>query len=395
MPYADPDRLIAVAEVDTTREATSSGNVSLPDYLDYATRNQTLASIAGYTGGSRTINFPDAAVRVASAEVTDSFFRTLGVWPALGRDFASTDMPATAPLVAIMGHRTWALRFNGDASIIGRSISLSGIPVTVVGVLPESFEFPLRGLAELWLPLRPSPAQVERGYFHWFDVIARLKPGVAPADAAADLTAIARTFPARDPRYHASSAVRVATLQQKIVGEARPILLILIGAAACLLLVACANLGGLLVTRASARRHDADIRIALGASRGQLARQQLVEVLVLTAPALALGAIGGQWLVRLFVAAMPLAQRAALPNLLELTIDPRALAISTGAALLTAAFFGLVPAWRASQAGAAAQRRGVVGFGREQRARAWLVGIEAALALVLDLRIRIAHRQPA
>ena len=161
LPYAEPDRLMSVNELDLLRDS-SSGNVSYPDFLDYRMENTSFEHLAGHNGATRILSGLGPPDRVVIGEVTDGFFAMLGARPALGRDFESSDLVATAPLVAILTDGTWRRRFGSDSAIVGRAVVLSGQSVTVVGVLPGTFEFPLRGRTEIWVPARLSQAQIER-----------------------------------------------------------------------------------------------------------------------------------------------------------------------------------------------------------------------------------------
>ena len=382
LPYADPDRLVSLAEVDTRRES-AGGNLSYPDFLDYRAQNRTLTSLAGFSGGSRTLTGAGPAERVAIAEVTAEFFGTLGVRPILGRDLGPADTQTGADPVVLLTYGAWVRRFGGDASLVGRTILLNGQPTTVVGVLPSDFAFPPRGLAELWLPVHPSNAQLERRYFHGLDAVGRLRPDVSRSQAADDLSVIAKRFASIDPRYHPAAAARVTSLTNRIVGDVRPTLLVLLTGAICLLLIACTNIGGLLVARSSARLREMDVRLAVGATRRRLIGQLLAESLVLAVPSTAVGFVAGQALVRMFVAALPRAQRAALPAFDNLSLDPVLLAWTAGLAVLSAAVFGLAPAWRLASARERASRGSVGGTRHEGRLQGAFVVVQIALALVL------------
>jgi hypothetical protein len=181
LPYVDPDRLVHVGEQDlrnaAAAQASAGRNVSWPDFLDFRSHQRTFVDLAGYSGGSRTLTGAGPADRLPIAEVTDGFLRLLGVQPQLGRDFRPEDSDPSAPGVVLLTDGIWRRRFGGDPGVLDRTVVLSGQPARIIGVLPPDFQFPLRGLAELWLPIRPSPAQVERRYFHWLNVIGRAAPG--------------------------------------------------------------------------------------------------------------------------------------------------------------------------------------------------------------------------
>jgi predicted permease len=401
LPYESPDRLVRVAEFDRRRDA-SSGNVSWPDFLDYQARSASLQALAGHTGGSRTLTGAGAADRVTMAEVTTNFFDVLGVRPAVGRLFGPGDaVPQSAPVV-VLTDGAWRRRFGADPSIVGRQIRLSGQAATVIGVLPRAFVFPPRGRAEFWLPARPSLAQVERRYFHWLDAVGRLAPGVSVETAAAELSAIARDFALVDPEFHPSADARVVPFARAVTGDVRPTLILVTVASLLMLLVACANVGGLAAARAAARRREVDVRAALGAGRFRLARQFLAEGLVLGMPAIAAGVAAGQWLLVWFVGSMPEAQRLALPHLGNPSLDPRVtLAIGAGA-LAASALAGMVPLTGLRSRSRVGWREGIGGGRMERRLQSVVVGGQIAVAVVLltggvlmvRTMTRLAERSP-
>jgi putative ABC transport system permease protein len=384
LPYADPDRLVAVMEFDRARDGVS-GNVSWPDFLDYQSQNQTLSGVAGYTGGSRTLNVAGATPeRLRAVMVTDNFFDVLGVPAALGRTLRRDDMPAGAAPVVILSDAAWRQRFASDPSIVGRAIDLNGRPTTVIGVLPADFEFTLRGRAELWLPVQPSPAQVERKFFHWMDAVGRLKPGVTREQAEADLDRIARGFAAVDARFHANTGARAPMLRERVVGDVRPLILILTAASALVLLVACANIAGLLLARNAVRGAEMSVRTAMGAGRARLFRQMLAENIALAVPGGILGIAAGQWMMQALIAAIPVAQRARLPHIASLGLDWRAVVITAGLTIAASLIFGLVPAWLSARREHLGSMRGVAGPGaREMRVQSSLIALQVALAVVL------------
>ena len=383
-PYPDADRLVTISEIDTRRE-TSSGNVSYPDWLDYRSQNTTFESIGGFSGGSRTVvDGSGVADRVQMAEVTGGFFRMLGVLPAAGRDFTDADTAPGAPPVVILTDGAWRRRFGADPSIVGRTIQINAQPVTVVGILPPPFEFRLRAGAEIWLPMQPTAAQRERRYTHWFDLVGRLAPDADIAAARADLGLIASRFAIADPRYHPAARVNVVTLHERVSGPVRGVLLVLQAAAGFLLLVACANIAGLLIARGLARAHEQRLRAAIGASRARLIRQSMVESFVLAAPGVLGGLILGVVGVRAFVASLPRGYRAALPSPDAIGLGPEIVLAAAGLGLLSALVFGVVPTRQASRQSGDAHLRARGGAGRRDlRLQSVFVATQLALSLVL------------
>ena len=382
LPYSDPDRLVSIAEVDTRRDRPS-GNVSYPDFLDYRNGNSSLVAVGGHDGGSRTLTGPGPADRVATAEVTDGFFTMLGVRLALGRDFEPGDAVDGAAAVAILGDGAWRRRFGATPAVVGQTISLSGQTTTIVGVLPREFEFPPRGMAEIWMPLQPSQPQREQRFRHWFELVGRLKPGMTINRAREDLDLIARRFATIDPDFHPAARVNVAPLTDQMVGGVRPTLLILLAAAGFLLVAACASIGGLIVARSTRRMQEMTIRTAIGAGSGRLVRQLLAEGFSIAIPGTALGVLLGHGLVRFFAASIPQSQRAALPHMNALALDPFVLVIVAGVSVAAALGFSLVPAWQVSRPNASALLRVRDARVPGRNVGAVFVTVQLTLALVL------------
>jgi putative ABC transport system permease protein len=385
LPYAEPDRLYQVYEADRSRQ-DRPGALSYPDFLVLRERSRAFEQVAGYSGGSRTLTGAGPAERVSITEVTDGFFETLGVRPLLGRTFDRTDINDGSARVVILGHGAWQRRFGGDPTIVGRAIAVNGQAHTVVGVLPADFAFPLRGLTELWLPLVPSRAQVERRYWHWLDAIGRRAPGATGEQVRSDLDGIARDLAVGDPRWHTDANVGYGPLRDQIVQAVRPALLVVLVAVALMLVAACASVAGLLIARWSSRAHEMGLRAAIGANPLRLVRQLLAESLLLAGAGGVAGVLAGHWLMRLFVSSVPRQYRAALPHLDSLSLDPTAALCAISLSVATGLVVGVAPAIAAARTSPADSLRRA---GRswapagQGSARFVLVAAQVALAVVL------------
>jgi len=385
LPYLAPDKLVHFFESDSDRPR-SSGSFSHPDFVELRARVRAFERVSAYSGGSRTLTGAGIADRVPMTEVSDGFFETLGVPPLHGRTFGPVDSAPGAPPVAILSHGAWIRRFGGRSTILEDRILLNDVPHSIIGVMPPSFEFALRGMTELWLPLRPSRPQLERRYWHWLDVIGRVRSEATMEQAREDAIALSRQVAIDDPKWHAAAQVRFEPLRDRIVGDVRPALLALLGAVSLMLLASCASVTGLFIARWSSRAHEMGIRAAIGASRGQLLRQRLTESLLIGVCGSVLGLAAGHWLLRRFVASLPMQHRMSLPHHEALTIDVGTaiwvVSLSTLAALIT----GALPAVRAArmEPSEPLQRSGRSSSPAGQgKARSILVTCQVALAVVL------------
>ena len=381
LPYPDADRLMMVWTYNP-RQGFDKDVATYPNFEDWRRASQSFERMSGYFGASVTLTGSGDPAQIRGARVTPEFFETMQVFPALGRPFAPEHGRAGGERAVILAHGLWTRRFGADPGIVGRRLMLNGISHEVVGVMPSSFAHPSD--AEFWLPLAPvgqfESLFTSRGSF-WLTAIGRIKPGVSRTAAQAEMDAIAarleRTYPS-----NAGLGIRLVPLHEELVGDVKRPLLILLGAVCLVLLIACANVANLLLTRAASRTRELAIRTALGAARGRLNRQLLTESLVL-------GLIGGIAGLALAIGATDLLRSLAppeLPRLDGVTVDVRVLAYTAAASLLTSMLFGTIPAFHASrrEVGAALKEGGRTGSdSRSGRLRTALAIGELAIALVL------------
>ena len=393
LPFRDPSRLVMIGEALPVISDHNMGTISTPDFGDFAKLNGTLfASSSVFEPTSLTLAGRGSAERLPGLDVSASLFRVLGVGAALGRTFQDGDDAPGSPDAVVLSDALWRRRFGGDRTIIGRTVLFDGRPFTVLGVMPAGFTFPLPGLslepAAFFVPLRMTP-DVMQGRGNSFNayMIARLAAGVSVEQATAAVNTIAGRLPTLYPTYY-SPAFRVAAgalpFRSHLVSDVRGSLIVLLGAVALVLLIACINVAGLLLARAAARSRELAVRRALGASRGRLTAQYLAEGAVLAVP----GALGALVLAHWCTAALSRLAPDGMLSGYRIGLDLRVLAFTVAVTSLVVVLFSLVPALSGGALGLANtlrdEGRGTSAGRSKQRARRILVASEIALALVLS-----------
>jgi len=386
VPTPDSDRLVMLAE-------TPPRSPDDPDYdrlapanlVDWMRETRTLEHVAAFSWWDVNITGIDEPERVVGFQVTPEFFRTLGERPVLGRAFTDDEGRTGSTDRVILSHPLWQRRFGGDPAVIGRTVQLNGVTHTVVGVMSGDFIFPPG--AELWKPLALDGATAANRDGRTVGAIARLRPTSTLADARAEARVIARRLELQYPDMNAKWGMRVEPAQAFYGRHPRPYVVVLLGSVAFVLLIACANVANLLLARATTRGRELAVRVALGATRGDLIRQLLAESVVIALVGGALGALLALWGVRLMRDSLPAELVRFNPGWTRIAVSGQALLFTAAVSLVTAVVVGLIPALVASRADPQQalkdSGRSMTGSSGRQRVRSALVVGEVALALVL------------
>ncbi len=413
VPYRDSDQLVMIwgnfLKLNIERLPAKSA-----EYEDYRAQGQIFEQVAAFENLNFNLSGETRAERITGAAVTANLFTMLGARVEQGREFSS-DENQTSDKVVILSHGFWQRRFSGKASAVGQTFRLDDQDYTVIGVMPGDFQFPHPRLsfaepADLWIPLVYSGEQVaQRQGPYYLHVISRLKSDVTLSQARAEMTALGRRFESEHRGYRGPNGadggwrITLSPLQEEAIGSSRRALLLLFGAVALLLLIACGNVANLLLVRAAIRQKELALRLALGANRWRITRQLLVESLILAV----LGGSAGLLIALWGVDSLAALQAANLPRMKEINADWRVLVFTALLTILTALIFGLVPAWQASnfnlQRTLKENKGAAIGGWRRHYWRNGLLIGEVALSLVVLIGagllvnsfLRLQHVQPA
>lgn len=385
LQYPNAERIVAIQELN---EKGSRVQVTAANFLDWRAQNTSFEDLAAILARTANLTVGDTAERVNLAMTSTNFFHVFGLQPQLGRFFLPEEEIAGHNPVAVLGYGLWQREFGGDPSVVGKSIMLDGQAYTVVGIAPAAFQYPDR--TEVWIPpfqqvpTLSSQMDIQRARgFGFLSAVALLKPGVSVKQAHDEMTAITARLRQQYPETNNKRFDRVVSLQTHLVGEISTALLLLLGAVALLLLIACTNVANLLLARAAARQKEIAVRLALGAARLRLVQQLLVESVMLGLAGGIVGLLLGWWGVDLMRRLLPV----DFPRAQDISVDLRVLAFTLLVSLITGLVFGLAPALQSTNLdineSLKESARGSAGGVRRNRMRSLLIISEVALSLVL------------
>jgi predicted permease len=393
LPYRDPGELVLVRERFPKSELGSTlVPVCAAEFVDYRNGNSALESIAGFESITKNMTGRGAPERIKAARVSASTFSILGVTPTMGRTFTPEEDQPGKEDVVVLSDGLWRRVFGADPSVLGKTIKLSDRPYSIIGIMPENFRFPQPGTAyadnaELWVPLALSSEEInDRGSIFNINLVGRLKSGISPRQAESSVDAIANEFQERLPDLYKNEGqlqAVVVSLAEEVAGKPRPFLLILLVSAGLVLLLACANVGNLLLARAATRRREIAIRTAVGAGSFRIIRQLLTESIFLGL----LGGALGLLLAELGATFITRFGPEAIPRLREVSIDWRVLGFTALLSTVSGILFGLAPAIQCLKVNTVEALKEAGKRGSEGRAanrfRGALIVLETAGAVVL------------